>query len=137
MPLDPELVAETLAWLERAARDLEAGAVDLAASTPLTGDAAFHAQQAAEKSMKALLTWHSHVFRKTHNLIELGAMCAELDSSLETLLRRAAVLTDYTWRFRYPGAPADPQSEEAQSALALAREVHDAILDRLPTDVRP
>lgn len=137
MPLDPELVAETRAWLERAARDLAAGAVDLSANTPLTGDAAFHAQQAAEKSMKGFLTWHGRVFRKTHNLVELGAMCADVDSALEPLLRRAAVLTDYAWRFRYPGAPADPSHAEAQAALQLAREVYSGILGQLPSEVQP
>jgi HEPN domain-containing protein len=48
MPHDPELVAETRGWLQRAAHDLGAGAADLAADPAFTGDAVFHAQQAAE-----------------------------------------------------------------------------------------
>jgi HEPN domain-containing protein len=137
MPHDPELVAETRAWLERAVRDFAAAAASLAADPSLTGDAAFHAQQAAEKSMKGFLTWHSKVFRKTHNLAELGGMCVKLDPELETDLSRAAVLTDYAWRFRYPGEPDDPPRDEAEEALATARQVHDAVLARLPEEVRP
>ena len=137
MPHDPELVAETRGWLVRAHRDLAGGRVDLAAEPPLTGDAVFHAQQAAEKAMKGLLTWHSEPFRKTHNLTELGAMCTRPDPSLEPLLRRASVLTDYAWKFRYPGEPEEPPREEAEEALALAREVYEAILARLPEEVRP
>lgn len=137
MPHDPELVAETRGWLVRAHWDLAGGRVDLAAEPPLTGDAVFHAQQAAEKAVKGFLTWHSQVFRKTHDLAELGEMCARLDSSLEPLLRRAVGLTDYAWKYRYPGEPDEPPREEAEGALALAREVYEGILRRLPEEVRP
>jgi HEPN domain-containing protein len=53
MPHDPELVAETRGWLWRAQRDLSSGALDLGVDQPLTGDAVFHAQHAAEKAMKS------------------------------------------------------------------------------------
>lgn len=137
MPHDPELVAETAAWFQRAAHDLGAGAADLTAEPAFTGDAVFHAQQAAEKSMKGYLTWHSRVFRKTHNLTDLGGMCIDVDATLEPLLRSAARLTDYAWKYRYPGEPEEPSREEAESALALAREVYEAILGRLPAEARP
>ncbi len=82
MPHDPELLAETGAWLLRAADDLRAADLMLAASPPLAGTAVFHAQQAAEKAMKGFLTWHSQPFRKTHNLTEIGGLCVEVDRSL-------------------------------------------------------
>jgi len=137
MPHDPELVAETRGWLARARADLAGGRVDLSVEPPLTGDAVFHAQQAAEKAVKAYLTWHSQVFRKTHNLTELGEHCARLDPSLEPLLRRAASLTEYAWRFRYPGELDEPPREEAEEALAVAREVYKEVLARLPAEVAP
>ena len=46
-------------------------------------------------------------------------------------------LTEYAWKYRYPGEPAEPDEAEARQALALAREVYDAILARLPAEVRP
>jgi HEPN domain-containing protein len=113
MPHDPELVAETRGWFVRAHADLASGQVDIAAEPPLTGDAVFPAQQAAEKAMKGFLTWHGQVFRKTHNL------------------------TEYAWKYRYPGEPHEPPREEAEGALALAREVYDAVLARLPAEVWP
>lgn len=137
MPHDAELVAETRGWFVRAHTDLASGRVDLTVQPPLAGDAVFHAQQAAEKAMKGFLTWYSRVFRKTHNLTELGELCAGLDPSLEPLLRRAAELTDYAWKFRYPGEPEEPPREEAEQALTLARKVYEAILARLPEEVRP
>lgn len=82
MPHDPALVAETQAWFSKAAEDLRAAEFEFGATPPLTADIAFHAQQAAEKAMKGFLTWHGQLFRKTHNLIELGEVCASLDPAL-------------------------------------------------------
>lgn len=137
MPHDPELVAETRAWLLRADRDLAGGRAVLAAQPPLTGDAVFHAQQAAEKAMKGFLTWHSKIFRKTHNLIELGEACSRLDPSLQAILESAGALTDYSWRFRYPGEESEPGMRETEEALSLALRVFEAVLSRLPPEVRP
>ena len=86
--------------------------------------------------MKGYLTWHDRPFRKTHNLVEIGQQVADLQPEIEPLLRRAAALTEYAWKFRYPGDPDEPTQEEADEALAIAREVFDAILARLPNEIR-
>ena len=39
--------------------------------------------------------------------------------------------------YRYPGGEPEPAPAEAQIMLALAREVVEAILGRLPAEVRP
>ena len=137
MPYDHELVGETRAWIVKSKRDLETAAYELQAADPFSEDAVFHAQQAVEKTLKGFLTWHGRAFRKTHNLIELGAQCIELDPSLEPLLRTAAPLTEYAWKFRYPGEPEQPTREEAEQALAIAQAVREAVLERLPNEVRP
>jgi HEPN domain-containing protein len=137
MPHDPALVEDTRSWLVKASLDLRAAQHDLEASPPLSADAVFHCQQAAEKALKAFLAWHDEPFRKTHNLEELGRQAAALDSSLGSLVDRAGGLTEYAWKFRYPGEPGEPTREETEQALALAREVYGAILVRLPEDVRP
>ena len=92
----------------------------------------FHCQQAVEEALKAFLTWHDQPFRKTHDLVEVGTQCAALDPSLEDLLRRAAPLTEYAWKFRYPGNAEEPTQTEAEEALELARESVEAVLLRLP-----
>jgi len=103
---------------------------------PLLGDATFHCQQAVEKAMKGFLAWHDRVFRKTHDLGELGGQCVQIDASLEPELRAAAPLTEYAWRYRYPGEPFAPLETEVRDALTLARAAIAALLDRLPADVR-
>lgn len=137
MPHDLARVEDTRTWLTRAADDLGAGAHDLTVEPPFTGDAVFHAQQAAEKSLKGFLAWHDVPFGKTHDLAALGGQCAAIDASLTALGQQAARLTDYAWKHRYPGEPSEPAREEAESALKLAREVYEAVLLRLPDDVRP
>lgn len=137
MPHDPVLVADTKAWLTRAATDLRAAALDLAANPPVLDDLVFHCQQAVERAMKGMLAWHDEPFGKTHNLETLGEACLRLDSTLRLLVDRAVPLTEYAWKFRYPGEAEGPTRDEAEHALAVAHEVFEAILVRLPEDVNP
>ncbi|MFB3902596.1 MAG: hypothetical protein ACE15E_04030 [Acidobacteriota bacterium] len=83
------------------------------------------------------MSWHETPFGKVRDLGMLGRQTSLLDASLEPVCRRAESLTTYAWRFRYPGEPTDPTLEEAVAALGIAREVYDAILARLPEEVRP
>jgi len=55
MPVDPVLIAETKAWLRKAAYDLRVASHSLTASPPLLDDVVFHCQQAAEKALKGFL----------------------------------------------------------------------------------
>ena len=137
MPHDPIRIAEAKGWLVKAEVDFRAAEHERTADPPITPDIVFHAQQLVEKSLKGFLSWHDVSFRKTHNLIELGEQCASLDSTLEDLLRRAAVLTEYAWKFRYPGEPEEPSVEESDAALELAKLVYRAVLERLPKEVHP
>lgn len=123
--------ADTLAWLRKAEGDLRAAAVDLDADPPLVDDALFHCQQAVEKALKALLTWHDVPFRKTHSLEELGRQAVALHGELRDLADRASLLSEYAWKFRYPGEVDAPSLAEATDALALAREAHAAVVGAL------
>ena len=89
---DPALVAETRGWFVKAARDIAAARFELTAEPPFLEDIAFHAQHAIEKAVKGFLCWHGQVFRKTHNLVELGQAAAAIETRLEPLLRQAAPL---------------------------------------------
>ena len=122
MPRDAR-AREVAAWLSRADLDLRAAKVDLGVSPPLLADAAFHCQQAVEKALKALLTHHDHLFRKTHDIGELALACLEHEPSLEALLRQSAPLTEYAWRFRYPGEVFEPDRREVEDALEVAHRV--------------
>lgn len=134
MPPDPVRIQDTRAWFARAEADLRAAANEVSADEPVLGDAVFHCQQAAEKAMKAFLTWYDVPFRKTHDLGVLGGQCAEIDPELGDVLRRAAPMTEYAWKFRYPGDVFEPPRDEVDGALNLARTVVADIRSRLPLD---
>jgi HEPN domain-containing protein len=137
MPLDPHKVAELREGLIKASRDLQGAEALLNSESPLPDLAVFHCQQAAEKAFKAFLFWNDVPFRKTHELEELGKACQNLDPSLGGIVEHAVDLTPYAWRFRYPGDVLAPSLDDVHDALSLAREVYEAILQRLPDAVRP
>jgi len=136
MEPDSLRATDTKAWLQEAAKDLRRVDILLALQPPDLEDALFHCQQAAEKALKAFLTWHDVPFRRVHELDELGRQCVEIDFTLGPLLDQADRLTKYAWRFRYPGAPYRPTGDEARASATLARQLLEAILERLPAELR-
>jgi len=128
MPPDDARLEDARAWLAKAELDLRAA--DLELGTPdagLLSDVAFHAQQAAEKALKAFLALHDEPFRKTHSIEEIGRACTAIDPALGELVDAAAPLTEFAWKFRYPGDVSDPTREEAERAVAVARELVRAV----------
>lgn len=87
--------------------------------------------------MKGFLVVHHRIFRKTHDLDELGGECESIDPNLKPTLMAARELTVFAWEFRYPGNTEIPTEEEARKAFALAQSVFEEILSRLPESVRP
>ena len=124
MQTDDARIEDARAWLARAELDLRAADLELGApEAGLWGDVAFHAQQAAEKALKAFLALHDNPFRKTHSIEELGRACAAIDPGLAELVDAAAPLTEFAWKFRYPGEVGDPTREEAGRAVVVARKL--------------
>ena len=124
------LRSEAAKWLRQAAKDRNAAHALLEVEPSRS---VFHSQQAAEKAVKAFLTFHQIAFRKTHDLTDLGAQCAAADPSLEAVMRQAQELTDYASAFRYPDAPYEPDAAEAALALATASELCQEVEKRMDT----
>jgi HEPN domain-containing protein len=137
MPLDPTLVDDVKAWMRKSLNDALAAGVLIAAEPPLHEVAVYHCQQSVEKALKAFLVSHDVPFRKTHELKELGAQCLAVDASLSAIVAEVSPLSHYAWEFRYPGDPSPLEEGEAANALALARRLYDAVLERLPEECRP
>ncbi|MGH8647544.1 MAG: HEPN domain-containing protein, partial [Gammaproteobacteria bacterium] len=91
----------------------------------------FHAQQAVEKSLKALLVHHQIEFPKTHKLGELFDLLAGAEPALEDSLRQAAALNRYGADIRYPSDLPELTWEQATEAVRLAGKVRDAVRSRL------
>ncbi len=134
--MPPEQQEEVRAWLLKATHDLQAAMHLSRLSDPLPDVVVYHCQQAMEKALKGFLTCHGSPFAKTHALVPLVEQAAELDDGFEALLDHAETLSPFAWRFRYPGDVLDPEEQEVQTALVLAREALDFVLQRIPREVR-
>ena len=121
-------------WIRKADQDLRSAEALLREDPPLLYPSCFHSQQAAEKYLKAFLTWHQSEFPKTHVIGELLDLVAQIDPPLADRLAQATVLNPYGVEVRYPGDQPEPEREEGTKALALARKVRDAVLGVLPRD---
>jgi HEPN domain-containing protein len=79
----------------------------------------FHAQQAVEKALKAVLVAQGIGFPRTHNIGVLLDLIPS-HSQLSARIQAADILTDYAVSSRYP-ADVEPVSEaEYQEAIRLA-----------------
>ena len=95
----------------------------------------FHAQQTAEKCLKAFLALQRVEFPYSHNLTKLTEICATIDATFRSLLPAVRPLTPYAVELRHDDSfwPSRQVAEEARSsALAVFR----FVLDRLPADIR-
>ena len=73
-------------WLKKADLDFKT-VVRLSAESEFRGIAGFHAQQAAEKYLKALLTRHQIEFPKTHVIRRLLILLEPVDPVMVESLR--------------------------------------------------
>ena len=112
-------INDPLAWVARAEEDFALARTALRRKQPLASGACFHAQQCAEKYMKALLISKSADFPKTHDLLLLNNLCLINGILLEIDPKHLNTLTDYAVRTRYPGN--DPTAEDAKEAIELAK----------------
>ncbi|MEI8079403.1 MAG: HEPN domain-containing protein [bacterium] len=97
--------------------------------------ACFHAQQAAEKMLKAYLVDQGIEFPFVHNLEVLLKRCAEQESAFNELLDEAVKLTPFAVGLRYDDEfwPSLNEVIEAQNA---ALKIRDFVIRRLDAGLR-
>jgi HEPN domain-containing protein len=116
-------------WLKKAESDLAGARLAVGAAEALDG-ACFHAQQAAEKSLKAYLTDRGVTFPFVHNLEKLIELCVQCDREFLTLKLLAQELTPFAVELRYD-SEFWPSVETARVALQGAVTIHDFVLARI------
>jgi len=86
-------------------------------------DLCFHAQQAAEKALKAVYRHKGWIFRYTHDLDAL--FCGLKKEGIEVLgeVMETDVLSGYASEARYPGFDEAVTEEEYQEAIRMAEAV--------------
>ncbi len=87
--------------------------------------ACFHAQQCAEKYLKARLEEAGIAFQKTHDLPLLVALTTQVENQWSKLLPQANALNSYAVDFRYPGKSATKAT--AKQALKDCAEIRQTV----------
>ncbi len=109
-------------WVKKAEGDFISAQREYRARRLPNYDAAcFHAQQCAEKYLKACLQEKNIPFGKTHNLSALLDLLIPLESSWEMTRPFLLALTAFAIDFRYPGEFADKKL--ARDAVKMVLEV--------------
>ena len=117
-----------LALLEKARHDLVAGRATLATGQA-TDMVCFHAQQAVEKSLKALLALRDVEYPRRHDLGELLELVGSLYPQAALPTEQLMALAPYAVEARYDEAW-EPDAQEARRALELAEQAQ-ALADHL------
>ena len=107
-------------WLRHARSNLSRCRADRRLPEVLFEDLCFDAQQAAEKSVKAVLVLNGRRFPKTHDVGELLDLVAATCVTVPQEVLLAKRLTPYAVAGRYPGVSEDASEEDYREALATA-----------------
>ena len=108
-------------WLRYAKSDLELARIEKPEGV-LLENLCFHAQQAAEKTLKAVLIFLEIDFPRTHNIRTLLDLLPEgVDVPQE--VEESAILTDYAVESRYPMNSEPVDDEEYRQVIGLAETV--------------
>lgn len=129
--IEPEILKKVMQWLSLADEDLNLAshALGLGAQSPYRL-IAYHAQQCAEKCLKAFLVYHNVDFPYTHNIRRLLKFCEE-HAEWTDALKGAEELTPYAITARYPGEDELVSEAEAKRAIELARQVREQVRTEL------
>jgi len=130
-PSDSTLDQKVRQWVKLAEEDLRLAkhGLKLTSSVPYRL-IAYHAQQCAEKYLKAYLVSHLVDFPFTHNIGYLIELCAE-KTSWQPELKDADTLTVFATTTRYPGLSDRVTKKDVLEALTIAVQLRNAVKKRL------
>jgi HEPN domain-containing protein len=123
-------------WLACAEEDLHVAQELMGRERISYNPVGFHAQQAAEKFIKALLTCHQIPFPKTHNIEELLVLAEKAASGILDELRDVMRLSPYGAVIRYPGDRPILTRQDGADAVRLADQTRVVVLHGLENYLR-
>lgn len=135
-PADPRKVL-VKNWLQVAEEDLAAAAAAARNSHVARRIPAYHAQQAAEKFVKAALVFLQVEFHKRHDLAYLIGLLQEPAPLLAADLGFAEELSQYATAGRYPDDAEAVTASEARRAIQLAARVREIVLAHVAPRRKP
>jgi HEPN domain-containing protein len=122
-------------WMLKAESDIENLTIMMERGKALD-TACFHAQQAAEKYLKAFLSFSDIVPPRTQDIDELLGLCATIDKRFADLVEEPSFLTDYAVELRYD-VEFWPEMEDLEAAFEAASKIKQLVLSILPEEIHP
>jgi HEPN domain-containing protein len=113
-------------WIAKADLDFET-VVRLMAEERFRDIVAFHAQQSAEKYLKALLARYQIEFPKTHVIKRLLILLEPVNPTVVDTIEDANWLTPFGADIRYPGDRPDTMPGDEVRTHDLAKPVQDSV----------
>ena len=123
-------LADTARWLRYAEEDLITAETYLKDPRVPPRQSCWHAQQAAEKALKAVLIFGQIDFRRTHDLNLLRDLLPE-SWHLKTALPNLGDLNRWAIAARYPDDPREATEADASEAVEQARAVWTSVSTEL------
>ena len=121
-------------WVSSADDDLAYAELGLDHSAEsMNPQIAFHAQQCAEKYLKAYLVYRMVKFPYTHDISVLLRLCGETAGWVAEI-NGAKKLTDYATTLRYPGEENVVTRQEAIEAVGIAIHTSEVVRKALVID---
>ena len=120
-------------WVEKADSDLLCIRNNLAAQQVPWDAVCYHAQQVAEKMLKAYLVYHGQQPHRTHDLGALVHECLTYDGTLSEISDACQILNPFSVDVRYPGYLLALGQAEGLPSVEAAEHIHAVILRRLQT----
>lgn len=121
-------------WIKKAESDLTNAKMCVEQNQAID-TACFHAQQAAEKLIKAYLVWQDIDFPYIHSLEKLIELCAQSDPSFQIIKTIGQELTPYAVELRYDDE-FWPSLEVGREAFSAALQIRDFVMEKFPLDVK-
>ena len=127
-------------WIAKAEDDLQFAKVGL--EDQFYSQVCFLSQQVIEKALKGFLVSKERLYPKTHKLIELKKLCADVLSNLEEFEDSLRIVDEYYIPSRYPdGVPGSlkdglPDRKNAEEALETVEGILDLVKNKLEQEER-
>jgi len=131
----PEAIEVARRWISKAEHDRTNAKHTLKLGSDCPFDTVcFHAQQYAEKYLKAILVMHLVHFPRIHDMVELARLLPE-GSETGATGDELRLLSLYGVEGRYPETGEEPSRPEAEKALSIADKIRSAARRQLPSEV--
>ncbi len=122
-------------WIKKAKNDLLNADNNLKSTEVPYDTVCFHCQQAAEKLLKAYLSYYEEITPRTHDLLALLESILKIQNSVYSLREikdYLVILNPYAVEIRYPDDWSMPTPEDTQEARDAAGHIYSKIKSILP-----